>query len=332
MGNQKLDVVDDFRYLGVIFNYNASFSKCRNTLSKSATKAMFFVLKKIREMSLDVETSFQLFDSMVKPILLFSSDVWGYEDISIIEKVHLTFCKYIFGLNRSTPNIMVYGETGRYPLYIEMTKRVIKFLCKLVNGRETMSQKMYQMLFNMHMLSGSTNKWLAFVKSTLENCGMAEIWLNQLADIHYIPELVNQRLKDQFIQKWHVDVWNSPKALIYRHIKCAFRPEEYIFKLPDSMRIILCRFRCSNHKLQIELGRHTRTPREERICDKCTSDKIGDEFHFILECPFYQNLRNQFIPQYYHINPNLDKLNKLFNSSILITRKLCKFIKKAHPR
>jgi len=333
MYGQQLEVVDDFRYLGVTFNYNASFNKCRDMLSKNATKAMFFVLKKIREMSLDIDTGFQLFDSMVKPILLFSCEVWGYENISVLEKVHLKFCKYMLGLNRSTPNIMVYGETGRFPLYLEISKRMVKYWCKLASGHETMSQKMYKTLYGMHMLLGSTNKWLAFVKSTIEGCGMAENWMRpQNNNINCFPDLLHSRLKDQFIQQWYTDVWNSPKALTYRHIKDTFQHENYLIKLPSSMRITLCRFRCSNHKLQIEVGRHTRTPREERLCNKCNTGQLGDEFHLLLTCPYYNNLRILYIPQYYYINPTLEKLTGLFNASVPITRKLCKFITKANIR
>jgi hypothetical protein len=39
---------------------------------------------------------------------------------NILEKVHLKFCKIILHLKATTPNCMIYGELGRYPLDIDI--------------------------------------------------------------------------------------------------------------------------------------------------------------------------------------------------------------------
>jgi hypothetical protein len=38
------------------------------------------------------------------------------------------------------------------------------------------------------------------------------------------------------------------------------------------------------HKLNIEVGRYNKTPRNERFCKKCNTDEIEDEMHFFLLC------------------------------------------------
>ena len=47
------------------------------------------------------------------------------------------------------------------------------------------------------------------------------------------------------------------------------------------------RFRISSHQLRIETGRYENTPRNERLCLFCTSNKIEDENHFLLDCKTY---------------------------------------------
>jgi hypothetical protein len=59
-------------------------------------------------------------DAMAEPILLYGSEIWDYENIKIFEQVHLGFCKRILKVRYSTPNFMVYGELGRYPLEIRV--------------------------------------------------------------------------------------------------------------------------------------------------------------------------------------------------------------------
>ena len=49
---------------------------------------------------------------MIVPILLYGSEVWGRENVDIINQFQLKFCKMLLGLKQSIPNIMVYGELG----------------------------------------------------------------------------------------------------------------------------------------------------------------------------------------------------------------------------
>jgi len=48
-----------------------------------------------------------MFDKTILPILLYVSEIWSFETIDIIERVHLRFCKLILHLKQSTPNCMV---------------------------------------------------------------------------------------------------------------------------------------------------------------------------------------------------------------------------------
>ena len=60
---------------------------------------MFYeVLNMGRKHGLSVKIKLDLFDKMVKPILLYGSEVWGFSNNDIIEKVHLKICKLLLHL------------------------------------------------------------------------------------------------------------------------------------------------------------------------------------------------------------------------------------------
>ena len=88
----------------------------------------------IRNFKLPIDCQLDLFDKVIGPILLYTCEVWGYENIDIIEKVHLKFLKFILNLKSSTPNCMVYGLTGRYPLLITVKTRMIMYWAKILTG------------------------------------------------------------------------------------------------------------------------------------------------------------------------------------------------------
>ena len=90
-----------------------------------------------------------MFDSLVAPILLYGSEVWGVGKNDNIEKVHLQFLKRILGVRVTTPNCLVYGELGRYPLNINIKCRMLCFWSRLMTT-EKLSSKIYKLLFKLY--------------------------------------------------------------------------------------------------------------------------------------------------------------------------------------
>jgi len=65
---------------------------------------------------MDVKTKLPMFDTLVVPILLYCSDVWGVCNHKDIDKLHLISCKTILGVRPQTPDIAVFDELGRFTL------------------------------------------------------------------------------------------------------------------------------------------------------------------------------------------------------------------------
>ena len=86
---------------------------------------MYDILNKGRIHNLSVSCQLDLFDKVIIPMLTYGSEIWGYENIDILEKLHVKFCKLLLNLKTSTPNFMLYGELGRYPLNITVKLKKI---------------------------------------------------------------------------------------------------------------------------------------------------------------------------------------------------------------
>ena len=70
---------------------------------------------------------------MVTPILLYGCEAWGNENIDVIGKLYIRYCKYVLHLKPSTPTCMVLGEVGRGPLNLEMKIRMLRYWNKLLD-------------------------------------------------------------------------------------------------------------------------------------------------------------------------------------------------------
>ena len=68
-----------------------------------------------------------------------------------------------------------------------------------------------------------------------------------------------------------------------------------------------------NIKFLIKTGRWRNIPRTNRLCSKCTTGTIGDEFYYSLICQCkVVEIRNKFILNYYTNNSNENKMIGLF--------------------
>ena len=63
-----------------------NFTEAKKQLVVKGNRAMFLLLRKCRQLQLPVDIPFELFDILVKPILLYGCDVWATESVDIIEK------------------------------------------------------------------------------------------------------------------------------------------------------------------------------------------------------------------------------------------------------
>jgi len=330
INNKEIEIVKNYKYLGVIFARSGSFLATRKYLQEQAMKAMYSITKKCRFNNLSIECQLDMFDKAVVPILLYGSEVWGFENLDLLEKLHLRFSKHLLRLKCSTPNFMVYGELGRYPIFVKVKLRMISFWCCLLDGNgQKISSLLYKLLYINYVKYGFECKWLSFIKSIFDDCGMSNIWYSQsLYPKEWILLSVEQRLKDQFKQKWWTEINMSSKGLCYKYFKNELVFEKYLSVLSPKYIYVFSKYRCSSHRLPVETGRWYNISRNDRLCHLCDSNDIGDEFHYVMTCSFFDNERKYYLPYYCQKNANILKFNQLFSShNIVILAKLCKFIK-----
>jgi hypothetical protein len=48
-------------------------------------------VRKLRNISVPVDLQLKLFDTLILPILTYGCEVWGYENVQVLEKVHLQY-------------------------------------------------------------------------------------------------------------------------------------------------------------------------------------------------------------------------------------------------
>ena len=332
LDNEKLEIVTEFKYLGILFSKSNSFYKTKKHIAEQGTRAMYSLLAKSRNMHLPIDLTIELFMKLVKPILLYGCEIWGFGNIDVLERVQLKFIKHVLNLKACTPNHIVYGEVGVYPLKIDIYCRMISYWGKLnsIENFGSLASNIYLVSKSVYKHSNISPKstyfkWINNIKEILCTSGNSGIWeSHEFPNKIWLSNAIKQKYIDLFLNDWYSKVNSDVNYKIFKH---TFEFENYLVILPKKFLYYLISFRTRNHRLAIETGRWSRTNRNVRKCNLCKED-IGDEYHFLLTCKKLKGVRKVYLKPKYIRRPNVFKYESLMNSKnkrLLIT--IAKYIK-----
>ena len=213
-------------------------------------------------------------------------DFLSFTDKSCIEKLHLTFCKYVLGTSKTSSNLAVRTELGRYPLELQIKTQTLLYLSRLLN-RKNNPLLDEAFLLTKHLDSEGVYCWYTYVKSIANEAGLDISDISNIGE-NQIPKL-RKTLKSTF-EKFYKDIYNkkieaiddNSKLFLYKSLKQSLNSEFYLKSKCFEFKNFITKFRISNHSLLIEKGRFSNIPRENRLCSKC--NVVEDEMHFLLHC------------------------------------------------
>jgi hypothetical protein len=295
LGDQKLEVVNNYTYLGYTFTTMLSANQSVSHLAFKAKKAAFDCLRAMRNFDIPRSCFFKIFDVQIQPIMLYGSEIWGTQEIASIEKVHTMACKRFLNVSLQTPNKMVYGELGRYPLYINSCVRCVKYWLKIVSmSDDRLPKQAYKMLLRVD--ENDKECWATRIRRILCNLGFTEIWNQQgtdQADVFLF--VLKQRLIDKYNVEWLNSLQESDRYSLYSCFKNVLSVEQYFDWVPvKCFRDALVKLRLGVLAINNNKFRFSPNARE-KLCKFCSRHAVEDEYHFICICPFYREYRQKYL-------------------------------------
>ena len=182
---------------------------------------------------------------------------------------------------------------------------------------DSLVKQMYLMLKSDAELERTydNQNWAFQIKSLLESLGLPNMWLRQEYQSANLSQ-IKQRIFDQYKQSWYVAINNSKRLRSYSRYKHSFELESYLDNINErKFKTALTRFRLSSHHLEIERGRYPNISREERLCKFCNLRSVEDEYHFLLVCPTYIDIRRKYFKPYICRWPTINKFDKIMSTN-----------------
>ena len=331
---ELIEQVQSFKYLGIEFSYDGSNEVAKSDLYKRGLKSYFKIIRSLNpfpkphillhlfghlikpillygcEIWSPVNLVYKATrcqnnekNELVRELRKEVPFITKYMNkTDPIEKLHLKFCKVILGVHSRASNLAVYSELGRYPLFIYQITPSMKYINYIESdtGNRLLKNFYANLTQDEKLQNGCT---------LLKMREQLNIFMNTRphGNCNAFYSSFKTNLKNSFNTYWHkllyTDISTSGKEggnklRTYRKFKTAIYFEKYLYINNTEKRKKIAQLRISAHKLKIETSRFTNKniykPPELRLCENCNLGKIEDEYHFMLECPLYKSLRQQF--------------------------------------
>ena len=322
LGKHEIMKANSYRYLGLEIDKSGSFKNTIKSLTRKA-RAAFYKWSDCFNFNNNTPINIltKLFESMVVPIVLYGSEIWGaflienikgnLKELFLNNKYHFerlqnSFCKFALGVKKCTSNTACKAELGIFPMIVSILYRVIKFYVRVnIMDDETLVKKCLMFVRSKSKESSPKTKICTkenYIKSIDNICdflGVNEFKLNLktkkltlacqrkllLGLKNKYIELFNTHIVKPCVTENEVSNTQRKKMRTYFLVKKVYRSEPYLHAVKQNfLRQALCKLRLSDNKLPIEIGRLRNITLKDRICKYCDVNEIGDEYHFLINC------------------------------------------------
>ena len=288
LDGECLEVVSEYKYLGVWFDSKLNWKLHKETILRKAKKRAYIMMGFGIYKLLPASTCVRLWEVLVRPILEYASEVWGRAHGKSGEAAE-EIGRLILGVPTQTPNEMVLGDLGWWELKARRDKARLKLLKKL--------SELDEGEYARDLVNDKLSIWRVYSDKILHSLKLSKIEY-KMKDQREWRATITDRMQSHVESQWRENMKRKAKLRTYVTIKDKLQAEPYLHFKNRLARISLARLRGGTSFLRIETGRYEKEKPEERLCLWC-SNAIEDEKHFLLECNLYRSIRQKTLE---HLN------------------------------
>ena len=302
-GNDDLEVVSRYKYLGIILDEHLKFDICSKSLAESGGRASGSVKSKFRNLKNTGYSTFKkMFDMAVKSILEYAGGVWGYIKSKDIEMIQSRAMRYYLGVHRFAPIAGMYGDMGWMKPYMGRYICMIRFWNRLINMDNS---RLTKQIFNWDY--ECKTGWSKEIENVFTQLNLDEYFIHKR--VCSLDSALNQ-IQIFSSEKRVEELASKPKLRTYVTYKTEFGLESYISSnMSRQRRSLMAQFRLGILPITVETGRFRNIPLQDRKCTICDLNEVEDEKHFLCICPVYNDIRSTLYTKVNTINSEFSTLN-----------------------
>lgn len=286
LGNEELEVVNKYQYLGVWFSSYGSFTgHVADTLCKAerAGAALRTLLVRVGQYSSEMANT--LTAAKVTSTLLHASEIWGLDHHESLQLPIIRFYKKLFHLPASTPHNVIKQEFSIPCLKAIIDRRAVTWLAKVASmSPERLPRICLQDQFDRLLRNPAQQSWLSRLNGRLLDANIE-------LDLIDWPNAPFDRIKKTLFDfEYRAEAeFSFTRAIESSHCpmyRCLSRRSQFITNESISTLRLLLQVQLTNDRYPRLLWSGTRTLfYPHALCPLCNRGSPDSLAHFILDCP-----------------------------------------------
>lgn len=297
-GEQRLEVVSEYSYLGVTFSSSSLFRKNAVLAVEGAKVSVGAVMGLFAKANVTSwEARLTLFNTIVVNSLSYCAPVWAGRYADILERVQVGFFKRLLCLPRNTPDFMVRLETGTVKLGLLIFSLSLSFLERLlVLPAARLPRACFDRLHHLDCHHGCdpAYNWVTQLRSIFIDLQAEDLWNsytpeNFRGNRTLITGKFRERLHLQDVARFH----ESSYSALYNQLRVSEAPAAYLLhRMPILYQRIICQLRLCNKKMvRLYFRGSLHTIDTTVACSICNMGENETISHMLFRCPIYRPLR-----------------------------------------
>ncbi|XP_055918308.1 uncharacterized protein LOC129950390 [Eupeodes corollae] len=304
LGTNRLDVVREYTYLGVMLNTTLDFKTHFEEKTKTCQKLINSTWNNVLfNEHVSLSTKYKIFDSVVKSTLCYAAEVWGTDEFEEMEKLQRSFIKKLFNLPIKTPNYAIYLETGLPKIFTSTLKTQADYILKVLDFPE--SRLVWKMLqYEIRNKDWWMEKWRNLGEVYGENTNIIPGDRITIKDRLY---RTIQKFEDNQRALLVAEAQQSDSRFLYSKLNYNLEADNYFCDSHSYQQIsLIFKTRCE----VLGLNGAPYNGSFDRFCTLCNLKSKEDCFHFIGVCPIYAVQRQQYLgAKYLTVQETVNLLN-----------------------
>ncbi len=335
-GEDVIEFVDVYKYLGVYFHEHLSFKPTVEALTASASRSFGRVVNMFKKLqNMGIRTYETLYTSYVAPIMSYGAGVWGFAEHTDPQVLQNRIIRYFLGVHKFAPLPAIYLEMDWMNTRFVRWLEIIRYRNRLAAMNE---DRLPRIVYDWDR-SLDTEAWAKSADFILEYVNMSqgggseegneesggdEEENEEDVDMlkHVDLDVVKARLMRINREKWWTSAADMPKLRTFQEI---YDDQDYkgivYSHLSRRQRSLVVKFKSGILPLGLETGRFNDTPLENRLCCICEDSLLDDEYHFLLYCEGLKDIRSKHFAKHTYLEDVEDPTDKV---------ELCKMLLNTH--
>lgn len=290
-GDILLEQVNQYKYLGVIFDETLKFDLANDDLASSGSRALDAIIAKSKFYNgIGYKSYTKLIDACVNSVTDYCSEVLGHETPKKILDVQLRAARFHLGVSKFTALCSLIGEIGWLPANYRRQLAVLRYYNRLMRmDISRIPRRVFESTLN------RPGSWAWKTRDLLTSLGLDLYWsMGSAVPVELIQFYVRENMKSE----WRQQVASKPKLRLYKEIKVSPVVSSYVAaNIPKCHRSKVAQLMTGSLKLGVETGRYVNAMLDDRVCELCDSGEVEDEKHFLFHCQSLNLIRSRVLEQ-----------------------------------